>query len=244
MGLEAGLASALGSLLSPGASLAGWPSELFLRIEPGLSLKILRWIHEHAALMGLEEHTLAFVEAKIRDRFGAGATRRGAKSLYTIRPNVSHLMQADVFKLEHGGSTYYVPLWHDELTFDEEKGPDGARAAAHGHADADAPGQFVVTCGPRMPEHMRLDDDNNLHVSIQTRVGAVLRGGGLDFDVGGLPHHVPASQLTLEPFQTARILGKGPPRINVEDPFDVARRADIWVHLHLLDETKNMQTPL
>ena len=46
-----------------------------------------------------------------------------------------------------GDKTYFVPLWHNELYFGDEKSNEG---------------EIIVKCVPELPENISIDENNNL----------------------------------------------------------------------------------
>jgi hypothetical protein len=223
IGIETRFACLVSELFSGAASSRDSGQYCFLGLlEPTMCLRLLGWLYQHADLLGLAEGPLEDLENQIRLHLGGMA-------LYSVRPSVANLIQADVYKLEHEGTTYFVPLWHDQVTFDVE-----SKEAARPKASSE--GRLVVTCGPRLPSHMRLDEQNNLHVTVRVSAAAVLAAGCIHVEIGGGDHLITSSRLTLEPFQTKILTRQGPPRINTTDPYDIAQRADVFIHIELSAE--------
>lgn len=128
---------------------------------------------------------------------------------YLIRPTLQNLLQSDIYKLECTNETYYIPMWHDELTYDN----------------------VVVKCVPDLPEHIYIDERNSLHVTVRTSIERVLQNGGLELTVGNKALFIKSDDLRIVGQQTHVIKSAGIPQINARDVYDNRTRGDIIVRV-------------
>jgi hypothetical protein len=74
------------------------------------------------------------------------------ETCYILNPFLEDLQADNLYKITENGNTYIVPLWHRELVYDN-LGKD-----------------FVIKCSPVLPEHMEIDDDNDIYVKLKYSV--------------------------------------------------------------------------
>ena len=172
--------------------------DIFRRLERTKAAAIL----EYAELFQVEGTLIAEMRS-IHD---------ADSQVVVIRPTVQNLLQSDIYCLEHDGTTRYIPMWHQEITYD----------------------RLVVRCMPELPPHMLLDEKGAIHVTIKTSASKVFELKGIQIMVGDVPFVVPGEKLRFVERQTHVFEGQGVPRINQNDAFDNARRGDVQVHLELV----------
>ena len=118
-----------------------------------------------------------------------------------LRPTLEDLFQDKVYKLTEKNNTYYVPLWIDESTFEDESG-----------------NELVVLTIPQLPDHITIDEGNHIHVLVEENEKRVALCKGVVIDVSAL-------------YECVTIFtGKGIAVPNENDMYDVGTRGDIWIH--------------
>ena len=70
-----------------------------------------------------------------------------------LNPSLLDMLLDRVYILHECGQVYYIPLWHTELHF---KKPGN--------------GEVIALCEPELPDHVSLDDNNNLFISLDVNV--------------------------------------------------------------------------
>jgi hypothetical protein len=132
-----------------------------------------------------------------------------------LNPFLEDLQVDNLYKITENGKTYIVPLWHPELVYDGE------------NTCVD----FTVRCCPVLPDHMEIDEHNNVIVKLQYSMKDLWeRDTNVSVDVpfgkttvSFLPSYL---RLTRKP-QTIRLVEQGISRINRTDMFDNTKRADV-----------------
>lgn len=133
-----------------------------------------------------------------------------------LNPNIEDLLDQQLYKLHHNNQVFVIPLWHHELVYDLS-GSD-----------------FYVKCYPILPDHISIDENNNIMVEMTCDVRTVLLQGGVRVDLApGYGFNILGSELQLVPEQTVVLKGLGIPRINGENIYDVQKTSDIVVDLYL-----------
>jgi hypothetical protein len=132
-----------------------------------------------------------------------------------LNPFLEDLQVDNLYKITENGKTYIVPLWHPELVYDGE------------NTCVD----FTVRCCPVLPDHMEIDEHNNVIVKLQYSMKDLWeRDTNVSVDVPfgkTTVSFLPSSlRLTRKP-QTIRLVEQGISRINRTDMFDNTKRADV-----------------
>lgn len=70
-----------------------------------------------------------------------------------LNPSLLDMLLDRVYILHECGQTYYIPLWHTELHFNKPGN-----------------GEVIVLCEPELPDHVSLDDHNNLFISLDVNL--------------------------------------------------------------------------
>jgi len=138
-----------------------------------------------------------------------------------LQPRLEDLMEDKVFRVTLEGHTFYIPLWHHELVYDNPHGDDETQK-----------GELTVRCVPTLPSNMTLDEQNHLHVHIQHDKSLIWNVEQLSVPIiQGKTLSIDRSTLQLREHQRITFKGQGVPRIHETDIYDVSKRADIVVHL-------------
>ena len=176
--------------------------DIFRRLDRAKAIRFLCYMEQYAALFQFEDEIIDEMRAILEED----------SETVVIRPTIDNLLRSDIYCLEHGGATYYIPMWHDEMTYD----------------------RLIVRCAPELPPHMLLDEKSTLHVTIKATPAKVFETGGIEFFVGEISFFVDGEKLRLVKRQTHVFEGKGVPRINHMDAFDNNRKGDVILHLELI----------
>lgn len=130
-----------------------------------------------------------------------------------LHPLLEDLFEEKLYKFERDGSTYIVPLWHHELIYDEN---------------------FKVKCQPILPHHCRLDDENNIMVSLSFSFHTIIEMEYIDFELGDKRFRILREALKLKKTQVYKMRGKGIPKINRLELLDVSKKSDILVSISMV----------
>ena len=133
-----------------------------------------------------------------------------------LNPFLEDLQLDNLYKITENGKTYIVPLWHPELVYDS-----GENTCV----------DFTVRCCPVLPDHMEIDEHNNVIVKLQYSMKDLWeRETNTQIEVPfgkTVVSFLPSSlRLSRKP-QTIRLVEQGISRINQTDMFDNTKRADV-----------------
>lgn len=132
-----------------------------------------------------------------------------------LNPTIDDLFADNLYKLTVNGIVYIVPLWHHELVYDNS-GSD-----------------IYVKCSPILPENVRIDSKNNVHVNVTYKIQDIFGKSGVEYTIGKTAVIVVPSSLKLIETQTVTYHQQGVSRINTENVYDVLKRGDIMLHIKL-----------
>lgn len=132
-----------------------------------------------------------------------------------VNPFIDDLLNDQLYKLKENGTTYIVPLWHHELVYDNS-GSD-----------------LYVKCNPLLPENMHIDENNNIHVDVFWDISFIWDKKEIDVSIGKKILFIQVRELRLQNLQKITFHGIGISRVNPKNMYDISRKGDIVVHIHL-----------
>lgn len=138
-------------------------------------------------------------------------------NLIILNPTIDDIMDHNIYKLHYEGQLYYVPLWYESHIYDLTSGSDA---------------ELIVKCIPDLPEHITIDENNNIHISVTYTLSSALFSEPIEIHVGKTRFLIPASELRVVPIQHYILWGKG--LIQHESQWfneEQAERSDILVTL-------------
>ena len=134
-----------------------------------------------------------------------------------LTPKIENLFNCDIYNLElDNGSSYYIPLWHDELEFRNEAS------------------YFVVKIEPIIPDNIEIDDDNNVHIYHIFCIRELFRKENYIINIASREFIIKVSELFMKPQQIVRFVCQGIPKVDVKNVFEVSNRGDVIVHIDLV----------
>ena len=132
-----------------------------------------------------------------------------------LNPTLDDLFENNLYKLCVNGFTYIVPLWHDELIYDNS-GND-----------------IYVKCFPLLTENITIDNKNNIHVNLAYDIKEILQKEYITFYLGKKEFEIEPKELTVEKTQTVILKGEGISKINTADIYDVSKKSNVILHITL-----------
>jgi hypothetical protein len=132
-----------------------------------------------------------------------------------LNPTIKDLFENNLYKLKINGFTYVVPLWHNELIYDNS-GND-----------------VYVNCEPELPENITIDDKNNLIVSHECDLKDIWKEEYLIVTVGTIRYYIKRDTLKIKEKQSVLFSKQGISRINTKDIYDVTNKGDVIINVNL-----------
>ncbi len=172
------------------------------------AMRLFTYLQRFSGLIGVSDDTLQELEMIIQEKMKN-------TELVTIKPTMNNLVDDDVYKLELGGETYFVPMWHEEVEFDLPSG------------------SLVVRVIPDLPSNIVIDEDNCVYISLKMASKDVIETGEVTFMLGDRLFKIDARTLSLKKRQTVRMKSVGVARIDPKCMFSTTKRGGIIVSLEL-----------
>ena len=166
-----------------------------------------------------------------------------------IQPTISELFDKNNIQvIEHEKQVYYVPLWHTEVYYDlnlnscDEKSSekrDEKREKRYGeekqYRESRESRELIVKCIPVLPEHIYIDELNNIYIDVRTRVETLFNQPKLTVSITeSISFDIPVHTLEFKTHQTVTLKQCGIPMINTENIYDVSEKMDVVIHLEIV----------
>ena len=181
------------------------------KFDKNNSIKILDFIMKYSEIIGLDQDAIDSIKEIIKNKFQFD-------ELVILNPSIDNLLDSDVYKLEYDNDIYYIPLWHQEITYD-----------LSGKS-------LIVKCEPSIEEHMYIDEKNTLHINIKTSISKLLDEEELDINIGKKVFKINISKLKLLRNQTYIIYKKGIQNIDINNIYNDNDKGNIIVHITICDK--------
>ncbi len=167
------------------------------------------------------------ISSQVMDHLAAIVREKADNSnIVLLHPSIRDLFMGNVFKLDHETDVFYVPLWHSELYYE-----------ANHDNDTNGEKEVVVKCIPELPDHITLDEDNNIHINLtyNTSFDKLLSEQTIIYALGDILRlEILVCNLYIRKQQTITFLNKGIPRIVPSDIYNITRKSNVYIHLELL----------
>ncbi len=129
-----------------------------------------------------------------------------------LEPNLYDLLNDNIYIHYHNDNKYYIPLWHSELVYDD----------------------FTIKCIPNLPDHIYIDEKNNLHIHLNIKFDGLLKEKFVSFKLENKTFDIHVCELRIISNQIIYLKNKGISIINNNDIYNVSKKSDIVVHIKLL----------
>lgn len=187
---------------------------IFDKLSKEYILDIYCFISRNKEYLHISQTTIDFLKECIEEQFKN-------EPVYFLTPTINDLFNANVYKLEVNDEICFVPLWHHEMYFDVDDK------------------EVVVMCVPNLPENVTIDEHNNIVCSLDVQMPTIVPQPPHDkiyFNIGDLTNFsICYEQLLIKSHQIITIIGKGIPKITEHDVCNATQRANIIVHVNLID---------
>ena len=136
-------------------------------------------------------------------------------NIYILTPNIANLLNSDIYKLEVNNDIIYIPLWHNELNFENN----------------------IIKIDPLLDNNITLDSDNNIHYTYTDTFHNIIdllnSNSTLTINIETHIFNIPINKLTFSKYQIYSIKNKGLSKININNILDNSYKSDIIFHIYL-----------
>jgi len=190
--------------------------KIFEDLDKQKSIDIYNFLCKYRDILYIQSDVLELVSSIIKEKCKND-------SIVILNPSLKDILENNIYKLYVENELYLVPLWHNELYFDA---PDGS--------------EIVVLCQPDIPENIRIDENNNLHITKEINLykelpNLILNDPFVSLEVGGKWVSIPLQKLFMKKEQIYRFEGQGIAHILEKDIYNISVKADIIVKILLVE---------
>jgi len=179
-------------------------------ISSEVLINCYKFMNQNKDELGIPPHVMNVLNAIMKKK-------ENIVNIQIVTPSLTDMYDSNILKLNYKGSMYLIPLWHAEVSFEVENDEN----------DLD------ITCIPKLPEHMSIDNNNNLHIYIRSKIESLLNRETLDLNIDIKNISILIKDLKIIKHQTIVYEGQGIPRIDEKDIYNNEHKGDIIVHLEL-----------
>lgn len=161
------------------------------------------FLHNNQAILGISNELLSGLETIVREKIKNN-------NIYLLNPSLGDILKNNIFVLRLQDTTYYIPLWHKELVFEN----------------------LIVKNIPELPEHILIDEENNLHYFIQMPIQEVLNNKKIEINIEDLHFTIESTELVIQSYQMKKYKNIGISKIQ-NSMTETSYKADILIHIYL-----------
>lgn len=185
--------------------------DLLEKMDKRIVIKIAELFFKYKEVFHFSEGFLGRLEILIANKI------KGDECI-VLNPFLEDLFENNLYKLTENNSTYYIPLWHDELIYDIS-GND-----------------LYIKCIPILPENVTIDTHNNIHVHVSYKLLDIWGKNVVEFEMGKKNFSFFTQDLKLKENQQLILPKEGISIINVDNIYDITNKSDVYLHLTIFLE--------
>ena len=182
--------------------------ELIQKIDKNKLLKIYEIIKKYGEFLHFSSDFIDKIQEVLNDKIKND-------ECIILNPTIDDLFANNLYKLKVNDFTYIVPLWHDELIYDNS-GND-----------------IYVKCFPVLPDNVSIDEKNNIHTECKYDIKEILPLEFIEVNIGNNVFDIFTKELVVKPNQTVVLKNEGISKINTKDIYDISKKSDVYLHIVL-----------
>ena len=181
--------------------------KIFEDLDKDIALHVFVFLSRYKSLLHLSDELLERVKLIVLNKYDN-------VEIYKLNPTINDIINNNLYKLYVDEKLFLVPLWHNESYYDVS----GC--------------EIIAICDPDLPSNMKIDDDNNLIVTVELSSHELpkmlINDTPLTFNIGEKTFSIPVDKLYIKREQYYYLKGQG--LVNVKkDIYDLSDKSDIIV---------------
>ena len=191
--------------------LSGWKNvslQLFDELDKEKAFEIYSFICKYKNILYINESIIKQVEQILLNKFKDD-------NVFILNPRLNDLLENNIYKLVIDKEFYLVPLWHNELYFDNN---------------------IIVLCIPELDTNISIDDNNNISVELYISWDYIKKEKNIYFTLGNNEYTIPIDKLFIKTVQIYTLKQQGISQIVDDDIYNTYKKGDIFVKIQLVDE--------
>ena len=181
--------------------------KLFDELDKDTALNIYSFLSNYRSILHLSSETLEIIREIVVKKYDN-------VQVYKLNPKLNDLINNNLYKLFLNEELFLVPLWHSESYYETTSG------------------EIIVLCEPELPENIKIDDDNNICISIDVRLEdkTIKDNIPISVNIADKMFYILPSQLYIKREQIYRIKNEGITKTK-KDICDITEKTDIIVNI-------------
>ena len=195
---------------------------LFDKLDKETAFTIYHFLSKYRDILHINQDILDQIREKILEKYENII-------IYKLNPSIDDLLNNNMFKLFIDEKLYLVPLWYNESHFLYNQETTENREK-----------EIIVLCEPELPENIKIDEENDLHVEIKvdllylaSLIDQEKGNPSIPVTIGKKVFEIPLEKLCLKKKQVYRMKQIGLSKANEEDIYDVNNKSDIIFHIEI-----------
>lgn len=186
--------------------------KMFEDLDKEKTLGVYNFLFKYKNILYISDEVLDKVSKIIAEKYKD-------VQIYVLNPSINDLLSNNVYRLDLDGEKYFVPLWHNELYFDDKRVENGKD-------------NIIVKCIPELPENISIDENNNIHILLRISFTfSLLEQKSIVFCLGGKRVDLPLEELKMQRFQIVVLRRQGISKVIDNDIYNVEEKGDVIVRL-------------
>jgi len=144
-------------------------------------------------------------------------------NIVIISPTLKDLFEDNVYVYEKDNEKYFVPLWHHEVVYNIPSSED------------DNNEELTVKCSPDLPDHITIDEENNIHIDVSWNSSHLLstESDNIEYSIENKTFTIPMQKIVLKKQQNIVLAKSGISTIDPADIYNNSNKSDIIFHVSL-----------
>jgi curved DNA-binding protein CbpA len=177
---------------------------LFEALNKEHCLELFELVNKYKKIFNIDESLIQDMSQIIKRKYNE-------LQVITLNPSLNDLFENNIYALENNNEKYYIPLWHNEVYFDN----------------------LIVLINPELPEHINIDEENNIHIHININNNDLIHKNIFKINITeNMEIELNTNKLFCKKYQKHIIYNKGISKINEKNLFDISKKSDIIIHIN------------
>ena len=183
--------------------------KIFQKMNKENSISIYKFVCKHSDILSISVDILKDMKSILHKKMISD-------NIIILNPSIDDLLNDKIYKLEFNNRMFYIPLWHNEISYDI--------------SDND----LIVKCIPELKPELSIDNNNNIYYKVYSTIQKVFEERNITIKLAeNKQWNIPSQKLCITPHQIYTLEEQGLFCINNNNIYDTKKRAHIYIELYL-----------